>query len=157
MFPSTESQGLAGEKAALVIRDRYSGVVAVYCMASRAETNNYEALKHFGGTRLNGRTETAFRSDAATELQAAASRMCWTVSTALPGSFPHNAHVERESRTIKELSRPSHLQAGFHKRLWTITVRYVSQARTFWGMAPIQIKRGAQTQGTSSLIRQGGK
>ena len=61
-----------------------------------ASMNNYEALKHFGGTRLNGRTETAFRSDAATELPAAASRMCWTVSTALPGSFPHNAHVERD-------------------------------------------------------------
>ena len=151
MFPSTESLGLAGEKAALVIRDRYSGVVAVYPMASRAETNNYEALKHFGGTRLNGRTETAFRSDAATELQAAASRLCWTVSTALPDSFPHNAHVEREIRTIKELSRPSHLQAGFHKRLWTITVRYVSQARTFWGMAPISNKERGTDAGNFKL------
>ena len=86
----------SGKESTPAIRDRYSGVVAVYPMASRAELNNYEALKHFGGTRLKGRTETAFRSDAATELQAAASRMCWTVSSALPDSFRHNAHVERE-------------------------------------------------------------
>ena len=148
MFPSTGSMSLSGEKAALVVRDRYSGVVAVYPMSSRTETNNYEALKHFGGTRLNGRTGTGFRSDAATELHAAALRMCWAVavSAAVHDSFPHNAHVEREIRTIKEPSRPSHLQAGFHKRLWTVTVRYVAQARTFWGPAPVyKLERGTES------------
>ena len=151
MFPSTTSLGLAGEKAALVIRDRYSGVVAVYPMSSRAEENNYEALKHFAGLRLNGVTTVNFRSDAATELQAAAGRLCWNTSSSLPDTFPHNAHVEREIRTIKELSRPSHLQAGFHRRLWTVTVKYVSQARTFWSPAPVYAKERDTEPGNAKL------
>ena len=130
--PPTESQGLLGEKVALVIRDGYSvNRIRVF--------DGLEGIAEAQGRRA----ETAFRSDTSTELQAAASRMCWTVSSALPDSFPHNAHVERELRAIEELSRPSHLQAGFHKRLWAVTVRHVSQARSFWGMAPINKERGA--------------
>ena len=74
---------------------------------------------------------------------------CWTVSSAL--QFPHTVHVERRIRTIKEPSRPSHLQAGFHKRLWPVTINDVSQALSSWGMAPIPNKEPGTDAGNFKL------
>ena len=65
------------------------------------------------------------------------SRLCWVLDPSAPNHWPHNAHLERDVRTLKVLSRPSHIQAGFHKRLWTLTLDYVSKARSFFSPAPI--------------------
>ena len=89
-------------------------------------------MKHFGGHRLNGDTGVIFKSDAAGELTGAASRLCWTISPSIPRDWPHAAHVEREVRTLKELCRPAHLQAGFSKKMWPISVVYTAKARAFW-------------------------
>ena len=137
IFPAVESRGLGGELCALVVRDRYSGICLAYPQTSRDEESNYESLKHFAGYPLSGRTDTVFCSDTAQELTNAASRLCWVLDPSAPNYWPHNAHLEREVRTLKELSRPSHIQAGFHKRLWTLTIDYVSKARSFFSPAPI--------------------
>ena len=137
IFPSVESRGMGGELCALIVRDRYSGVSIAYPQTSRDEDSNYESLKHFAGYPLSGRTDTVFCSDTAPELTNAASRLCWVLDPSAPNYWPHNAHLERDVRALKELSRPSHIQAGFHRRLWTVTVDYVSKARSFFSPAPV--------------------
>lgn len=79
IFPSTESKGMRGEQAALLVRDRYSGVCLAYLQTARIEDANYEALKHFGGHALSGKTDTVFCSDSAHELTNAASRLCCVI------------------------------------------------------------------------------
>ena len=137
IFPSAESRGMNGEQCALVVRDRFSGVSLVYPQTSRDEDSNYESLKHFAGHALSGKTDTVFCSDTAQELTNAASRLCWVMDPSAPNYWPHNSFLERDVRTLKELSRPSHIQAGFHKRLWTLTLDYVAKARSFFAPAPI--------------------
>ena len=143
IFPSVESRGMA-----LLVRDRYSGVSIAYPQTSRDEDSNYESLKHFAGHPLSGRTDTVFCSDTAQELTNAASRLCWVLDPSAPNYWPHNAHLERDVRTLKELSRPSHIQAGFHKRLWTLTIDYVSKARSFFSHAPIAMRRALKQRRT---------
>ena len=107
MFPSEESQGNDGEKTALVVLDRFSGVSFVYPGRDRSEETVFEALKHFGGHRLNGDPNVVFKSDSATELTKAAARLCWNIAPSVPRSWPHNAHTEREIRAIKNcVARP---------------------------------------------------
>ena len=52
VFPSIESQGLSGEQAALLVRDRFSGVSLVYPQTERTVDSNYQALKHFWWIQL---------------------------------------------------------------------------------------------------------
>ena len=138
MFPSEESVSNAGEKVALVIVDLFSGLSMAYPARDRSEESCYNSLKHFGGHRLNGDTGVIFKSDAAGELTGAASRLCWTISPSIPRDWPHAAHVEREVRTLKELCRPAHLQAGFSKKMWPISVVYTAKARAFWSPCVIR-------------------
>ena len=137
IFPAIESRGLGGEQSALLVRDRYSGMCLTYPQRTRSEDSNYDALKHFGGNKLNGNPDVVFHSDTAQELTNAASRLGWVADPSAANHWPHNAFVEREIRTIKEMCRPSHLQAGFHKRLWTISIEYTATARSFFTPAPI--------------------
>ena len=137
IFPTVESRGLSGEQSALVVRDRYSGVSLVYPQMNRDEDSNYDSLKHFAGRTLSGKTDTVFCSDTAPELTKAATRLCWVPDPSAPNYWPHNTYVERDVRTIKELCRPSHIQAGFHRRLWTLSVDYTAKARSFFSDAPI--------------------
>ena len=153
IFPSVESRGMGGELCALVVRDRFSGVSFAYPQGSRDEDSNYESLKNFAGYPLSERFDTIFCSDTAQELTNAASRLCWILDPSVPNYWPHNAHVERDVRTLKELSRPSHIQAGFHKRLWTLTLDYVSKARSFFSLAPI----ANHEKGTDAEERKVGK
>ena len=137
IFPAVESRGLGGEQSALLVRDRYSGMCLTYPQRTRNEDSNYDALKHFGGNKLNGNPDVVFHSDTAQELTNAASRLGWVADPSAANHWPHNAFVEREIRTIKEMCRPSHLQAGFHRRLWTISIEYTATARSFFTLAPI--------------------
>ena len=153
IFPSAESRGMGGELCALVVRDRYSGVSFAYPQSSRDEDSNYESLKRFAGYPLSGRTHTIFCSDTAQELTNAASRLCWVLDPSAPNYWRHNAHLERDVRTLKELSRPSHIQAGFHKGVWTLTVDNVSKARSFFSPASI----ANDEKGTDAEERKAGK
>lgn len=103
-----ESRGLGGEQSALVVRDRYSGMCLTYPQRTRDEDSNYDALKHFGGSKLNGNPDVVFHSDTAQELTNAASRLGWVADPSAANHWPHNAFVEREIRTIMEMCRPSH-------------------------------------------------
>ena len=151
VFPSVESQGLSGEQAALLVRDRFSGVSLVYPQTERSVDSNYHALKHFGGYNLSGNTGVVFHSDNAQELTKAADMMCWVPDPSGPNAWPHNSHVEREVRTVKELCRPSHIQAGFHRRMWPVSLDFVAKARSFFTAAPIAAyERGTPVEANKS-------
>ena len=151
IFPSVESRGLGGEQSALLVRDRYSGMCLTYPQRTRSEDSNYDALKHFGGNKLNGNPDVVFHSDTAQELTNAASRLGWVADPSAANYWPHNAYVEREIRTIKEMCRPSHLQAGFHRRLWTISIEYTATARSFFTPAPITADECNTEEGKKKL------
>ena len=129
MFPSQETRGLSDEQSALVVRDRLSGAVMAYPQTERTEHANYESLRHFAGRYLSTKKGVLFVSDSAKELTGAASRLGWVPDPSVPGFWPHNASCEREVRTLKELARPAHVAAGFHKKLWPI--QWISP-RTFF-------------------------
>ena len=149
IFPAHESIGIDGEKTALLVRDRFSGVCLVYPQMDRSEDSNYTSLKHFAGNRLSGVTSVVFKSDAAEELTAAASRLCWTTVPSIPRTWPHNSSVERDIRAVKELCRPIHLQAGFGRKLWTVSVAYAATARSCFGACPVlKHERGTEVEET---------
>ena len=54
IIASEEKAGSGGEKAALHIRDHYSGAAQTYPIPKKDEDSHYKCLKHFGGPRLNG-------------------------------------------------------------------------------------------------------
>ena len=60
------------------------------------------------------------------------------MSPSIPRDWPHAAHVEREVRALKELCRPVHLQAGFNKKMWPISVVYTAKSRAFWSPCVIR-------------------
>ena len=76
-------------------------------------------------------------SDNAKELTGAASRLGWVPDPLVPGFWLHNASCKREVGTLKELVRPAHVAAGFHKKLWPISVDFTAKARTFFSLCPI--------------------
>ena len=111
----------------------------VYPQNKRTEQANYESLRHFAGRYLSTKKGVLFVSDNAKELTGAASRLGWVPDPSVPGFWPHNASCEREVRTVtlKELARPAHVAAGFHKKLWPISVDFMDKARTFFSLCPI--------------------
>ena len=84
--------------------------------------------------------------DTAKELTGAASRLGWIPDPSVPGFWPHNANCERQVRAIKELARPAHVAAGFHRKLWPLSVDFTAKARTFFGLSPVlRHERGTET------------
>ena len=118
----------------------------VYPQCERNEQANYESLRHFAGKYLSGKKGVLFVPDNAQELRGAASRLGWIPDPSVPGFWPHNANCEREVRAIKELARPTHVAAGFHRKLWPLSVDSTAQARTFFGLSPVlRHERGMET------------
>ena len=105
IFPAVESRGLGGEQSALLVRDRYSGMCLTYPQRTRIEDSNYDALKHFGGNKLNGNPDVVFHSDTAQELTNAASRLGWVAD-------PSAANHWHTMPLLKEKSGPSRRCAG---------------------------------------------
>jgi hypothetical protein len=137
IIASDYKAGSQGEKTALYIRDQYSGVGLAYVQNNRTEDNNYKSMKHFAGEKLNGSSTTVFKSDNAKELTNSAHRLAWVPDPSLANKWPHNAACERDIRSLKEICRPSHLQAGFPKQAWPVSLDYTSKARSFYEQSPI--------------------
>ena len=57
-----------------------------------------------------------FKSDNAKELESACNQMSWVPEPTLPNRWPHNSNLERDIRTIEEVTRAVHLQSGFQIR-----------------------------------------
>ena len=152
MFPRHDNSGFSGEKTTLMIKNHFSGVVMVFPQADRSEENTYLSLKAFAGHRLNGVTSVIFKSDSAEELVRAGKRMCWLTAPFFARSWPHNTSSEWEIRTLKELCRASHLQAGFNSKLWPVSISYTVMARSAFSKNLIAVhKRDSEIAGQDPL------
>ena len=129
-------------------RDDCLGLVywAQYGLARQGPCRGHQLprAQALGGHRLNGDPNVVFKSDAATELVKAAERLCCTTSPSVPRDWPHATHVEREIRAVKEIGRPIHLQAGFNKKMWPISVVYTAKSRAFWSPCVISVITSAE-------------
>jgi len=137
IIASAENAGAGNERTALHIRDHYSGVTITYPQADRTEDSNYKSMKHFAGVNLTGSSETIIKTDNSSELTNPARWLAWNSDPSRANSWPHNSSCERDIRSLKEMSRPSHLQAGFWRKLWPLSLDYTSKARSFFSDAPI--------------------
>ena len=70
------------------------------------------------------------KSDNAREFQASCNVLGFVHEPTLARRFPHNSKLERDIRTLEEITRSVHLGAGFHvvKDLWKCAVSYASVA-----------------------------
>ena len=137
IIASEQNRGSGGERMSLHVRDHYSGMSVSYPNVKGDEESVYKSLKEYGGIKLNGSSSTVLKSDNADEIINAAGRLCWVPDKSLANRWPHNAAIERDIRTTKERTRPAHLQAGFLRGLWPVSLDFAAKARSFFEPAPI--------------------
>jgi len=140
MFPSQEARGLSDEQSALVDAGSKRHVLRGsdgYSQGERNEQANFESLRHFAGRYLSDKNGVLSASDNAKELTGAASKLGWIPDPSFPGFCPHNSSCGREVRTLKELARPAHVAAGFHRKFWPLSVGFTAKAKTFFGLCPV--------------------
>ena len=108
------------ETTLLVIRDEFSGFVRSFPLVRRTTENVVRALLQFAGKHAESKPVIMFKSDNARELESACQQMAWVPEPTLANRWPHNSVLERDIRSIQEITRAVHLQAGFAIRpgLW---------------------------------------
>ena len=113
---------------ALVVRDEFSGLVRAFpCGSKSSETINKHLLS-FLGPSYNHVPSIMMKSDRASEFSASCAQLGFQQESTLENRWPHNSQLEREIRTIEEVTRALHLQAGFHmfQDLWPLTVSHAA-------------------------------
>ena len=78
------------------------------------------------------------KSDQAGEFMASCSQLGFQHEPTLENRWPHNSQLEREIRTIEEVTRALHLQAGFHlfQDLWPLSVSHAAWMITCYHARP---------------------
>ena len=116
------------DNVVLVVRDEFSGFVRAFPLGSRSSENINKHLLAFLGPSYHKQPSIMVKSDRAHEFQASCSQLGFQHEPTLENRWPHNARLERELRTIEEITRAVHLQAGFHmfQDLWTLSVSHAA-------------------------------
>ena len=112
----------------LVIRDEFSGFVRSFPLGSRSSETINKHLLAFLGPSYHKQQSIMVKSDQAHEFQASCSQLGFQHEPTLENRWPHNSRLERELRTIEEITRAVHLQAGFHmfQDLWPLSVSHAA-------------------------------
>ena len=116
------------DNVVLVVRDEFSGFVRAFPLGSRSSENINKHLLAFLGPIYHKQPSIMVKSDRAHEFHASCSQLGFQHEPTLENRWPHNAKLERELRTIEEITRAVHLQAGFHmfQDLWTLSVSHAA-------------------------------
>ena len=116
------------DNVVLVVRDEFSGFVRAFPLGSRSSENINKHLLAFLGPSYYKQPSIMVKSDQAHEFQASCSQLGFQHEPTLENRWPHNARLERELRTIEEITRAVHLQAGFHlfQDLWPLSVSHAA-------------------------------
>ena len=116
------------DNVVLVIRDEFSGFIrACPCGSKSSEIVNKHLLA-FLGPSYHEKPSIMVKSDQAKEFLASCNQLGFQHEPTLEHRFPHNAVLEREIRTVEEITRALHLQSGFHmyQDLWPLSVSHAA-------------------------------
>ena len=110
-----------------VIRDEFSGWLRAYPIAKRDTPTVVRNLLSFLGPAYN-QPCIMIKSDQASETRLAAQQLGFVFEGTLENRRPHNSVLERDIRTLEEVTRAVHLQAGFDTipGLWSHSVSFAA-------------------------------
>ena len=91
----------------VVIRDEFSGYIAAYPCPKRSSDFVVKFLLACLGPSCYAHPAIMCRTDCAPELQAARNVLGFIHEPTLARRWPHNSVIEREIRTLEELTRDS--------------------------------------------------
>ena len=119
---SEESQGLTGERDALLIVDRYSGYVDAFPLKTKSADDAYEAfVEYFGDYRPK---DVYIWSDSAHELVKAVKTLKVPHGRGTPGRHQGNAFCESMIRRAVEGARSLLEFEGFPACYWVFAIRH---------------------------------
>ena len=115
------------ENAVQVVRDEYSGWIRAYAITKRDTPTVVRNLLSFLGPAYN-KPCIMVKSDQAKEVRLATSQLGFVFEGTLENRHPHNSVLERDIRTLEEVTRACHLQAGFDtiEGLWQHSVEFAA-------------------------------
>ena len=113
------------EHTVQVVRDEHSGWLRAFTLAKRDTATVVGNLLAFLRPAYD-QLSVMVKSDQAPEIRSACRQLGFAFEGSLENRFPHNSVLERDARTLEEISRANHLQAGFDiiPGLWTHSVQY---------------------------------
>jgi len=118
---SDESQGILGQKAALVIMDRATGYLECYALSGKSGSEAYSSLMDFMGPR---KTISHLYTDESPELKFCAESLGVPNGTSLPGRPQQNGVAERAVRSVVSGARTILEHAGLPHKFWPYAVRH---------------------------------
>ncbi len=149
------------ENSVQVIRDEYSGWIRAYPINKRDTQTVVRNILNFSGPSYQ-QPCILVKSDQAREIRAAVSQLGFVFEGTLENRHPHNGVLERDIRTLEEVTRACHLQAGFDtiQGLWQHSVDFaasiISAKHTAAGHAQTRHKlaTGVEFEGRLLLLGQ---
>ena len=119
---ASDSVGICGENVALVMVDRFSGLIGVHSCETRSAEEAEEGLRHFCGTVAPNIVEVS--SDRHKGILKASRNLGFVVDPAPPNVKIHNPIAEAAIRTVKGSVSSLLLHAGMKPDHWPLAIRY---------------------------------
>ena len=115
------------ENAVQVVRDQHAGWIRAYPITKRDAPTVVRNLLSFLGPAYS-KPCIMVKSDQAREVRLATSQLGFVFEGTLENRHPHNSVLERDIRTLEEVTRACHLQAGFDtiEGLWQHSVEFAA-------------------------------
>lgn len=124
----SDTIGIHGEKVALVVVDRFSGMTGIYPSSDRSSEEAEAGLRHFCGVRVPNVVEVA--SDREKGILRAIKQLGFVADPSPPNVGIHNPIAESAIRTVKGCAASLLLHCGMSPDHWPLAVRYWSSPTT---------------------------
>ena len=149
------------EHVVQVVRGEFSGWIRAYPLNKRDTSSVVGNILSFLGPSYD-QPSIMVKSDQAIEVRAACKQLGCHFEGTLENRFPHNSVLERDIRTVQEIARACHLQAGFDLvgGLWIHSVDYAATMLTAFQCASgkdqtrHQLATGKEFSGRKLLLGQ---
>ena len=119
---ASDSIGIGGQNDALVLVDRFSGLIGVHPCNSRSADDAEEGLRHFCGKHAPNIVEVS--SDREKGILKASKMLGFVTDPAPPNVKIHNSIAEAAIRTVKGSVSSLLLHAGMQADHWPLAMRY---------------------------------
>ena len=97
------------DNVVLIVRDEFSGFIRAFPTSSKSRETINKHLLAFLGPSFYKQPSIMMKCDQAHEFIASCSQLGFQHEPTLENRWPHNAQLERELRTVEEISRAVHL------------------------------------------------